>query len=250
VSIGHYRSTAGTLGAVVRCRNTGALLLLSNNHVLANATDGNDDRATAGDPIYQPGPYDGGGPNDLAARLERFVPIMRDNVDISCPLARRFLCVANGLLQAVRPAYRLTMVRRRAADNVVDAAVARPIPGEGVSPEILELGVPRGVVEPEIGAGVLKSGRTTGVTKGTIRVMHATVRISLGSDSALFSEQIVLTPMALPGDSGALVVTDDLAAVGLVSAGSDKATVAGAVSAASDLLRVDIVTEAAGARVA
>lgn len=40
MSIGHYRITAGTFGALVRDQKTGDLLILSNNHVLANATDG------------------------------------------------------------------------------------------------------------------------------------------------------------------------------------------------------------------
>ena len=34
VSIGHYKVTAGTLGAIVFDRNTGEPLILSNNHVL------------------------------------------------------------------------------------------------------------------------------------------------------------------------------------------------------------------------
>src|SRR5262249_27159115 len=35
-SIGHHLVTAGTLGGFIRDRNGGALLILSNNHVLAN----------------------------------------------------------------------------------------------------------------------------------------------------------------------------------------------------------------------
>ena len=37
-SIGHFKSTAGTLGAVVKDRKTGELMVLSNNHVLANGS--------------------------------------------------------------------------------------------------------------------------------------------------------------------------------------------------------------------
>jgi len=58
VSIGHYRSTAGTLGAVVRDRATGKLMILSNNHVLANGSSIQEVRARVGDPILQPGGCD------------------------------------------------------------------------------------------------------------------------------------------------------------------------------------------------
>ncbi|MGQ0834838.1 MAG: hypothetical protein ACT4O5_07940 [Gammaproteobacteria bacterium] len=69
VSIGHRDVTAGTLGCLVR--KNGALLILSNNHVLANSND-----AQQGDAILQPGPIDGGRfPGDHIANLEAFVPI-------------------------------------------------------------------------------------------------------------------------------------------------------------------------------
>lgn len=71
VSIGHYRVSAGTFGAVVRDRLTGEYLLLSNNHVLANSND-----AQIGDAILQPGATDRGiNPSDVVARLERFTPL-------------------------------------------------------------------------------------------------------------------------------------------------------------------------------
>lgn len=71
VSIGHYRVTAGTLGAIVRDRLTGEYLILSNNHVLANSND-----ASIGDNILQPGATDRGvNPSDVVARLERFTPL-------------------------------------------------------------------------------------------------------------------------------------------------------------------------------
>ncbi|WP_207637527.1 hypothetical protein [Desulfotruncus alcoholivorax] len=57
-SIGHYKITAGTFGAVVKDRKTGEKLILSNNHILANGSDGKDGRAGIGDPILQPGGCD------------------------------------------------------------------------------------------------------------------------------------------------------------------------------------------------
>lgn len=68
VTIGHYRVTAGTLGAIVYDNVTGEPLILSNNHVLANSND-----ALIGDPILQPAAVDRGqNPADVVARLERF----------------------------------------------------------------------------------------------------------------------------------------------------------------------------------
>lgn len=71
VSVGHYATTAGTIGALVRDNVTGELYILSNNHVLANANF-----AQKGDAILQPAPLDGGSnPADMIATLERFIPL-------------------------------------------------------------------------------------------------------------------------------------------------------------------------------
>src|SRR3546814_9497069 len=50
ISIGHAATTAGTLGGLVRNRETGAVAILSNNHVLANSNQG-----AMGDAVLQPG---------------------------------------------------------------------------------------------------------------------------------------------------------------------------------------------------
>lgn len=77
VSMGHLQITAGTFGCVVSDRKTRKPLLLSNNHVFANSSGalGRQRRAKKGDPILQPGPYDGGERDDLIAKLERFIPL-------------------------------------------------------------------------------------------------------------------------------------------------------------------------------
>ena len=68
VSVGHYQITAGTLGCWVKKNDQ--WMLLSNNHVLANVN-----QAKIGDPIYQPGVYDGGTADDELGKLYEFVPI-------------------------------------------------------------------------------------------------------------------------------------------------------------------------------
>jgi len=69
MSIGHYQSTAGTFGAVVRDRKTNELMVLSNNHVLANGSSIQEARAKSGDPILQPGGC------DTAWKREKFLAI-------------------------------------------------------------------------------------------------------------------------------------------------------------------------------
>ncbi len=71
VSIGHYKVTAGTFGALVTDKVSGQKLILSNNHVLANSNG-----AVVGDAILQPGAIDGGqNPGDMVATLERFIKL-------------------------------------------------------------------------------------------------------------------------------------------------------------------------------
>ncbi len=239
VSIAHYRVSAGTLGAVVYDRRTRASLLLSNNHVLANITDGSDGRAQVGDPILQPGRYDGGTQSDVVARLERFVPIHRAAVEPSCRVAKAVEGMLNRLVGRVAPRYQLRLFRVTRAANLVDAAVARPLTSDLVDPDILEVGVPRGTTEPRIGMEVLKSGRTSGVTRGRIQVIRATVRVFMGELGwAYFSEQMVTTALAEPGDSGSLVLNHRLEAVGLVGAGSQQATVCSTITNVCRLLAV------------
>ena len=80
-SVAHPDVTAGTLGAFVRDED-GRVLLLSNNHVLADT-----DRASVGDPVLSPGPADGGGPADRVATLTSFVPLTGDGNLLDLALA-------------------------------------------------------------------------------------------------------------------------------------------------------------------
>jgi hypothetical protein len=61
---------------------------------------------------------------------------------------------------------------------------------------------------------VQKFGRTTLLTKGKITGINATVIVAYGPNwYAWFSSQIIVettTAFILPGDSGSLIVTDDL----------------------------------------
>lgn len=239
-SIGHYLITAGTFGAVVRDKRTGEKLILSNNHVLANATDGSDHRSRIGDPILQPGKYDGGLTEDAIARLLRFVPIRRPPGASGCVVRRLAASLAKRLRLRAFPNYG-RFGRSREAANLIDAAVAKPLSAGLISPSILGIGEVREIVEPKIGMTVLKSGRTTGITSSTIRTLNVSIKVALdtGGDYAMFDDQILMGFMSEGGDSGSLIVDSDHRAVGLLFAGSDKVTMANKITNVFDLLDIE-----------
>jgi len=202
ISIGHVKITAGTLACFARDNTTGEPLILSNAHVLAPHWIG----AKPGDPILQPGPYDGGrDPEDRVATLLRYVPI-----DPSKP-------------------------------NLVDAAVARPTSPEFVSPEVLDIGTLNAMEEAFEGMKVAKSGRTTCFSTAVVTDVNATVKVSYETFDAVFTDQIMTTKLGEPGDSGSIVVNvDTRRAVGLLFAGSDYVTVLNKIANVCSLLDISI----------
>jgi len=240
VSVGHYKISAGTLGSVVRDRTTGAWMILSNNHVLANINN-----ATVGDPILQPGVADGGTvEQDIIARLERFPRINFGTAPSTCNLASGFAESVNLLARLIGSSHQVGAYQTNtSAANLVDAAIARPVDDADILNEIMEIGVVKGVQPPELGASVRKAGRTTGLTQGEITVLEATVIVNYGSGlSATFEDQIVTSPMSRGGDSGSLLVAGDSnSAVGLLFAGSDESTIHNPIQAILDSLDVDLV---------
>lgn len=223
VSVGHYKVTAGTLGGIVRDKSSGARLILSNNHVLANSND-----ARPGDPVLQPGPVDGGRvARDMIAELDRFKPIQFSTGPATCGWAESYAKVGNVVGKLLKSKHRLNAFQSDPeASNRIDAALARPLDGVEILDEILEIGAVGGVAPASLGSNVRKSGRTTGLTTGRIIVLETTVNIQYGDRTARFEGQIVTGPMSEPGDSGSLlVVGDSLLAVGLLFAGSTQATV-------------------------
>lgn len=242
ISIGHYRVTAGTFGALVRDAKTGAPLILSNNHVLANSTSGSDGRARAGDPVLQPGTYDGGRlETDQIATLERFVPIHRSVGPPACEIATLFQRVIEYRIQQFKPHYKVQILRQTGQVNTVDAAVARPISSDLVRPEVLELGEISGVGEAEPGMTVRKSGRTTGVTTAQVEAVDATLQVGYGNnDMATFEDQVVAGVMAQGGDSGSAILDTNNKIVGLLFAGSDKVTVFNRIQNVMSLLDIKI----------
>jgi len=226
-SVGHFKITAGTIATCVYDILPGGTVsppahgigsppryyILSNNHVLANSN-----AAALGDPILQPGPFDGGvDPADRIARLSRFIPITFE-----------------------------PPVPRALHSNLVDAAVA-----EGqfhdLDREIYCIGYVRGwrqKARVAVGTIVQKTGRTTNYTTGRITAISATVDVNYGGGRvARLKDQIVTTNISAGGDSGSLVTTLDDVAVGLLFAGSSIATIVNQIENVRSLLRVEVAEQ-------
>ncbi len=226
VSMGHYKVSAGTFGALVRDRATGEPLILSNNHVLANLSNGADGRSAVGDIILQPALYDGGDKNTaVIGHLRRFVPIRSQAATPICRIARALEALINKFIGAFRPQYRMQLLRDNDEPNMVDCAVAAPIAPDAVAADIMEVGELKGIREVELGMTVKKSGRSSGVTTSLIIATDVTAKVEMNyGEYGIFAGQLLAGPMSKPGDSGSLVLSEDNHAVGLLFAGSEQAT--------------------------
>ena len=233
VSIAHYRITAGTFGCLVR--RGGESFILSNNHVLADMNDGQE-----GDAILQPGPADGGTDDDRIATLADYVPLIFDTTVPDCPIATGSASLLNYVARAFGSSHQLQAVKQAAEDNLVDAALARPLSPDLVTNNILYIGAPIGAGTATLGMEVQKTGRTTGYTQDTITQIDATVRVDYLGKTAAFSGQLVAGPMSQPGDSGSAVLDMDRRVVGLLFAGSDAVTIMNPIDSVLSALNVEV----------
>jgi hypothetical protein len=207
--------TSGTAGMLVHSiSNPSEIYILSNNHVLgAIGPLLCPNTAPIGTEILQPGSLDLGfdpGPDPffVVAQLARFVPI-------------EF---------------------RRIASNVVDAAIARTDFSLS-SPEILGIGFPGTEIgQPFPGMNVIKSGRTTGVTTGSVETVHASLVVRYGRlycRVARFVDQTVFSNMSDSGDSGSVILeAETLKPVALLFAGSGTNTIGNPFPAVLEALDV------------
>src|SRR5262245_9174080 len=120
----------------------------------------------------------------------------------------------------------------------VDAAVAQLISGAMDATGFIEdIGPPSSVVmAPSVGLSVAKSGRTTGLTTGTIASINTSVKVqyqrSCGQGKKFvvsYTNQVVInsSTFSAGGDSGSLIVTNDSnhQPVALLFAGSSTTTI-------------------------
>jgi Peptidase family S64 len=198
----------GTLGSMVQNRHS-KQFILSNNHVLADIN-----KAKPGQPIVQPGLLDVSCAQDPSTEVASFT---------------RAIPISFG-----------------GAPNGVDAAIAAVKPGD-VSSTILNIGgIASSVVEPRVGMGVQKMGRTSCYTTGTITAVNVNMlRITYGPGKvATFRNQVKIgtSGFSSAGDSGSLIVTQESCprAVGLLFAGAsdDSFTLANPISRVLKRLKV------------
>ncbi len=192
VSVGCGTVTTGTLGCLVD--TPAGRCILSNNHVLAVAN-----AASIGDEILQPGAADASSSNTPAriATLTDFEPL-----------------------------------RLGSSVNRIDAAIAALDDINAAVPDIMTVGPPRNPpVSAFVGQAVLKHGRTSGLTFGSVVDTSFDGIVRYDGSVAYFEDQIVVAcdsgPFSERGDSGALILdSPDVHPVGLLFAGDDSQTIA------------------------
>ncbi|RMF60306.1 MAG: serine protease [Calditrichaeota bacterium] len=211
VSTGHPNITAGTISCRVKDA-AGNVYALSNNHVYADENE-----ASIGDNVIQPGAFDGGvDPDDAIGTLADFEPI----------------------------------VFSTSASNRIDAAIAlsstallgNATPSNGY-------GVPKSqTIAASVRMLVQKYGRTTELTRGRIVAINSTVDVTYSHGVARFVDQIVIRGrnFSAGGDSGSLIVamsrrgSDDRKPVGLLFAGSATSTIANPIDLVLDRFGVTV----------
>jgi hypothetical protein len=219
VSVGHVKVTAGTLGCLSIGRSAprnSRLMMLSNNHVLANSNN-----AVFGDSIIQPGRYDGGThPNDQVAILERFVPIQYGG-------GTNYVDAATGWCWPDR-------VRR---ELIYPSGGGFALYRIGSNP-----------VYPQLGWLVGKSGRTTQLTQGRIVSVNWSGWVNYGVGQGWFVGQMVVQSasgnFSAGGDSGSVIWKWEagLAPTGLLFAGGGGYTIASPMPWVTYLLDVNLYT--------
>lgn len=186
-SVGHFSTSAGTIGAVVT--RAGRKYLLSNSHVLADS--GN---ARRGDAIYFPGPRDGGTHSDTVAQLKYFKPFTE----------------GEGFPNRVDAALAEIITDKLTDVNYRIHGAKTP----------LQTGV------PERNMKVVVMGRTSGVKKSIVRDADFRIQVSYDTGTFGFSGQVRCDTYSTGGDSGSIVVDESTGAiVGLHFAGAPKGSV-------------------------
>lgn len=163
----------------------------------------NTNKASIGDEILQQSVFDGGIiEKNTIARLSKYIIIQREG-------------------------------------NIVDCAIAEPINPDIILDEIFEVGKVSGVTVAKEDMIVKKSGRTTGVTFGTVISTDATIRVISDAGDVVFRDCIVTTPMAEGGDSGSLLLTEDNKVTGLLFAGSNEISIHNKIQNVESALQIN-----------
>lgn len=244
ISIGHIAITAGTLGALVRDNTDSGLCILSNNHVLANQNN-----ASIGDPIVQPGPTDGGtDPADRIATLKRFIPInMAGDNRVDAAIAQ--VIDPNDVVDRMKndlmpvpspghPAVGLLFAGSTARTllNPIDEVLAQLnvqfLAGAGsTTPAALDMAVE-------------KVGRTTEYTTATVTELDVTATVSYDAGPATFTGCIgTAGQLSCGGDSGSVVCQGGVGGTGEGNCGGGCPSTAAAEAILGLSLALDVSAE-------
>lgn len=189
LSVAHSRATAGTIGAFARPTAADQPICVLSN----NHVVADSNRGRPGDIVLQPGPSDGGLPaDDRIGVLDRMV--------------------------AMRPD----------AANLVDAATV--VLDDGVEiDDAYPAGPLTGWADADVGLGVEKVGRTTGLTRGQVTAIELDgLAVLYPIGLITFDGQVEVAgdgsvPFSAGGDSGSLGYDPAAAeAIGLLFAGSER----------------------------
>jgi hypothetical protein len=221
VSVGHVKVTAGTLGCLARGKQaprSNRVLILSNNHVLANSNS-----AAYGDCIIQPGKYDGGlCPRDRIAILERYV-----RIGFGAGHVNYVDCATGWAWHAL---VRKELLYRHSSGLRLFRISSAP---KGCAPGML----------------VGKTGRTTELTAGRVLGCSASIWVNYGGGlRAFFKDQIAIRGLSgdfsRGGDSGSVIWTWDGTRnpVGLLFAGGGGYTFANKIGRVLAYLDINLYT--------
>lgn len=183
----------------------GIRYMLSNNHVLARQNN-----ARIGEQIVQPGRADTRGvPTETVAILSAYKPVSFTQ------------------------------------NNRIDAAIARYTGYHSFSMIDQAFSPSQVIATARAGQDVMKMGRTTGLTYGTVQSTNVTIKVEFDGKTAIFENQIYvkgdLGDFLKAGDSGSLLVTQQGAhPIGLLFAGGDGSAFANPIKPVLDYFGVTL----------
>ena len=174
---------SGTLGALVARGSPPTYYILSNNHVLARSG-----QATAGEPVDQPGLVDSGcHPATFVATFTQAAPLQNGGVDAA--IAQ----IVTGQVDTTGAILQL---------GAVSGGVPQPAPPANT------------VAAPVLNMSIAKSGRTTGLSCGTVQGTNVSVQVDYSTScggattkTVTYNNQVITSPsFSDAGDSGSLIV--------------------------------------------